>query len=149
MLHASAGGHEQRYPEGHYSRTRYHSCRHRSCPRCAERSRQLWLKQERERLLGCDHFHAIFTVPHELIGVWRYNRQIFAAALFEACRGTLLELLGQEGYLGAKPGIVLALHTWGRTLEAIAVLASVPLVSRRSERDEVPDQGVSDGAAGA
>jgi len=125
------GGHEQRYPEGHYSRTQYHSCRHRRCPRCAERSRQLPLVQERERLLGCDDFHAIFTAPHELIGVWRYNRQMFAAALFDACRETLLELPGQERYLGAKPGIVLALHTWRRTLEAIVVLASTPVVRRR------------------
>ena len=110
------GGHEQRCPEGHYSRIQHHSCKHRSCPCCAERAKQRWLEQERGRLLPCDHFHVIFTVPHELLELWRYNRRVFAACLFDASRDTLLQLLGQDRHLGATPGIVLALHTWGRTL---------------------------------
>ena len=31
-------------------------------------------------------------------------------------RDTLLELLGDEAYLGAKPGIIATLHTWTQTL---------------------------------
>lgn len=110
------GGHEQRCPDGHYRRTQYHSCKHRSCPRCAERRRALWLEEQKDRLLPCDHFHVIFTVPHELVPLGRCNRREFAAALFEAARDTLLQLLGQERHLGATPGILLALHTWGRQL---------------------------------
>lgn len=110
------GGHEQRCPNGHFVRTQYHSCKHRSCPTCAEKARAEWLEKEQERLLPCDHFHVIFTVPHELIPLWRYNRREFTAALFGACRDTLLQLLGQERHLGATPGILMALHTWGRTL---------------------------------
>jgi hypothetical protein len=33
-------------------------------------------------------------------------------ALFAAARDTLLELLADPRYLGAQPGIQLALHTW-------------------------------------
>jgi len=110
------GGHEQRCPQGHFVRTQYHSCRHRSCPTCAEKARAEWLERQQERLLLCDHFHVIFTVPQELVAVWRYNRREFTAALFGACRDTLLQLLGQQRHLGATPGVLMALHTWGRTL---------------------------------
>lgn len=110
------GGHEQRCPDGHFVRTQYHSCRHRSCPTCAEKAKGEWLDKQQDRLLPCDHFHVIFTVPHELVALWRYNRRAFTDALFGACRDTLLQLLGQDRHLGATPGIVMALHTWGRTL---------------------------------
>lgn len=110
------GGHEQCCPDGHFVRTQYHSCRHRSCPTCAEKAKGEWLDRQQERLLPCDHFHVIFTVPHELLPLWRYNRREFTDALFGACRDTLLQLLGQERHLGATPGILMALHTWGRTL---------------------------------
>ncbi|ABI57142.1 IS91 family transposase [Alkalilimnicola ehrlichii MLHE-1] len=112
------GGHEQCCPHGHHRRVQYHSCRHRSCPQCAERAKAQWMERERGRLLPCDHFHAIFTVPHELIPLWRYNRRSFVAALFDASRDTLIQLLAQDRHLGAVPGIVMALHTWGRTLNA-------------------------------
>ena len=110
------GGHEQRCPDGHFVRTQYHSCRHRSCPTCAEKAKGDWLDKQQQRLLPCDHFHVIFTVPHELLALWRYNRRTFTDALFGACRDTLLQLLGQQRHLGATPGILMALHTWGRTL---------------------------------
>ena len=110
------GGHEQRCPDGHFVRTQYHSCRHRSCPTCAEKAKGEWLDRQQDRLLPCDHFHVIFTIPHELLPLWRYNRREFTDALFGACRDTLLQLLGQDRHLGATPGILMALHTWGRTL---------------------------------
>ena len=38
------------------------------------------------------------------------------SALRRRARHTLLELLGDPKYLGARPGVLAALHTWGRTL---------------------------------
>jgi len=40
----------------------------------------------------------------------------FANLLFRAARDTLITLLEDPRYLGALPGLILALHTWGRTL---------------------------------
>jgi hypothetical protein len=34
---AALGAHVQRCPAGHFERLQYHSCRHRSCPKCAAR----------------------------------------------------------------------------------------------------------------
>jgi hypothetical protein len=39
-----------------------------------------------------------------------------ADLLFASARDTLFELLGDEQYLGALPGVIATLHTWGRTL---------------------------------
>jgi hypothetical protein len=40
-----------------------------------------------------------------------------AGLLFSSVSNTLLMLLADPKYLGAKPGILSALHTWGRTLQ--------------------------------
>lgn len=75
-----------------------------------------WLAKESARLLPCAHHHLVFTLPHELLGVWRFNRQWMTDALFRAAAATLGELLADPRYLGATPGMLLALHTWTRSL---------------------------------
>jgi len=103
-------------PEGHEGKIQSHSCKHRSCPICADKSRQDWIESEKERLLNCSHYHVIFTLPHEYLNLWQYNRKWFTQAIFKACRDTLIELLEDKKYLGATPGILMTLHTWGRQL---------------------------------
>lgn len=110
------GAHQQRCPEGHYERTQYHSCRHRSCPRCSALPQAQWIEAQSRRLLACDHYHVIFTLPHELLPLWQRNVRWFSDTFFQIVSETLLELLGDERHLGALPGLVLSLHTWGRTL---------------------------------
>ncbi len=93
-----------------------HSCRHRSCPACAARKQTQWLTQQQQKLLPCAHYHMVFTLPHEYQLLWQYNAAWFSKTLFRACQETLLELLGDPKYLGVQPGIIMALHTWGRQL---------------------------------
>ena len=64
-------------------------------------------------MLSVTHYHLIFTLPHELLPVWRYNKRWFANALFKIVRETLLELSKDKKYLSALPGLLLSLHTWG------------------------------------
>ena len=114
---AALGGHVLACPEGHYSVVQYHACRHRSCPRCAERPRQLWVQAQLQHLLlPCPHFHVIFTLPHEFIALWEFNRAWMNQLLFDCARQSLLELCAEPRHLGATPGVLMALHTWGRTL---------------------------------
>lgn len=106
-----------RCPEGHVRRIQYNSCKHRACPQCAGLRTEQWLEKTCSALLlKCDYYHVIFTVPHELNELWRWNRVGFGNALLGAVRETLLELLANPKWLGATPGIVLSLHTWGRNL---------------------------------
>jgi Putative transposase/Transposase zinc-binding domain len=113
---AVLGGHVQCCPDGHFERVWYNSCRHRLCPPCAWLQVERWLDQQRARLLACDHYHVIFTMPSELHDLWRANVAVMTTLLFASVRDPLLELLGDEAYLGAKPGIIATLHTWTQTL---------------------------------
>ena len=110
------GGHVQRCPDGHESHIQYHSCRHRSCPKCNALPKAQWAHKQYQRLLAVDHYHVIFTLPHELLPVWRYNQRWFANILFEAVSDTLMTLAQDARHLGALPGMILSLHTWGRNL---------------------------------
>jgi hypothetical protein len=113
---AVLGGHVQACPDGHVSRIWYNSCKHRSCPQCALLQIERWLEKQKARLLDCDHYHAIFTIPHDLNALWLANVPLMTSLLFASVRDTLFELLGDPKYLGARPGIIAALHTWGQTL---------------------------------
>jgi Putative transposase/Transposase zinc-binding domain len=113
---AALGGHIQACPDGHVSRVWYNSCRHRSCPQCAYLQTERWLALQQARLLACDHYHVIFTLPHDLNSLWLANVPVMTSLLFQAVRDTLSTLLADPKYLGAQPGILAALHTWSQTL---------------------------------
>ena len=113
---AALGGHIQACPDGHVARVWYNSCRHRSCPQCAYLQTERWLAVQRARLLACDHYHVIFTLPHDLNPLWLANVPMMTTLLFQAVRDTLCTLLADPKYLGAQPGIIAALHTWSQTL---------------------------------
>ncbi len=113
---AACGSHTLVCPKGHFSHEQFHACGHRSCPRCAPVARAAWIDAELGRLLPCPHFHVVFTLPHELLSLWEFNRELFIRLLFDSVRLTLLDLLADPRHLGATPGLLLALHTWGRDL---------------------------------
>lgn len=103
-------------PQGHFTSVQHHACRHRCCPRCAEAPRQRWLAAQLPKLLPCPHFHVVFTLPHCFVGLWQFNRSLMARLLFDAARSSLLDLCADPRHLGALPGLLMALHTWGRNL---------------------------------
>jgi hypothetical protein len=110
------GYHVLECAQGHHRVAQFHACRHRSCPRCAVRPREQWLAAQLQQLLPCPHFHVVFTLPHELIALWQFNRSWFNQLLFDCVRLSLLQLCADARHLGATPGLLMALHTWGRTL---------------------------------
>ena len=113
---ATIGSHTLACPEGHFEQVQHHACRHRSCPRCAGRPRQLWLDSQLARLLPCPHFHVVFTLPHVLLPLWSFNRAAMATLLFDCVRDSLLDLMADPKRLGVRPALLMALHTWGRNL---------------------------------
>lgn len=113
---AATGSHALVCPAGHFTSIQHHACKHRSCPRCAERPRQLWLQAQLQRLLPCPHFHVVFTLPHEFLSLWSFNRHAMTSLLFDCVRDTLLELMADPERDAIRPALFMALHTWGRTL---------------------------------
>lgn len=110
------GGRVLRCPEDHISEVHYNACRHRSCPRCAAAPRQQWLAAQAARILPCEHYHVVVTLPHELHPLWEFNRAKLNQLLLDCTRQSLLELCADPRFVGATPGLLMSLHTWGRTL---------------------------------
>lgn len=102
--------------EGHAIHEQHHSCRHRSCYVCARNNKRIWIEEQKSRLLNCPHFHMVFTVPSEYRVLWQFNRAWFTQALFVSVQETVLSLMRDKKYHGVTPGLLLALHTWGRQL---------------------------------
>ena len=113
---ALPGGHVQSCPDGHFHRIWYNSCKHRICPQCSYLRVQEWLEKQKLRILNCDHFHVIFTIPSELRFLWKMNFKIMAAILFTCSRDTAFELLKDEKRIGAKPRELFHRYTPGLKL---------------------------------
>jgi hypothetical protein len=55
-------------------------------------------------------------MPHELNSLVMGHRKLLFKLLFDASAQTLLCFAKDNKYLGATPGIISVLHTWGQQL---------------------------------
>ncbi len=94
----------------------YHSCRDRHCPNCGAVKKQQWIEARMQELLPVKYYHVVFTIPHELNSIVLSHRSLLFKLLFDASAQTLLQFAKNEKYLGALPGIISVLHTWGQQL---------------------------------
>lgn len=113
---AVLGGHKQACPNGHFERSWYNSCKHRSCPQCNAIQLERWLAFQNSRVLSCSHYQIIFTIPQELRTLWVMNSSLFMNIFFLAVKETLFNFLRDPKYLGAEPGLMVTFHSWGRSL---------------------------------
>lgn len=113
---ARLGGHSVYCENGHLHGIWYNSCKHRNCPQCHGITSERWQLKLNELVLDTTHHHWVFTIPHELLPLWRYNRASFQQLLFKCVSDTIKKLSSDNKYLGASPGYLLALHTWARNL---------------------------------
>ncbi len=113
---AAMGSHTEYCERGHLMGVWYDSCKRRGCPQCKSMDTERWLRSTRELLLLETHHHWIFTMPHELLDLWRYNKGVLQDLLFLSVAATIKQLSKDKQWLGAQPGYMLALHTWGRNL---------------------------------
>ena len=104
---SSACGHEK---------YQFHSCGNRHCPNCGGSKRDQWIADKEAELLPTAYYHIVFTLPHELNSLIMGNRVAMYNLLFEASSYTLLKLGADPKFLGARPGIISVLHTWGQQL---------------------------------
>jgi len=94
----------------------YHSCRDRHCPNCGAIKKQEWIEARRQELLPVKYYHVVFTLPHELNSLVLGHRKLLFKLLFDASAQTLLTFAKDVKYLGATPGVISVLHTWGQQL---------------------------------
>jgi hypothetical protein len=93
-----------------------HSCRNRHCPQCQGVDKELWVEDRKRELLPVKYFHVVFTVPHELLELFRFNRAIMYNLLFEKAWETLCLFAKDPKLLGAQLGAIAILHTWDQQM---------------------------------
>lgn len=93
------------------------SCNNRNCPCYQSLQEQKWIMERNSELIeNCAYYHCIFTVPHELNGLILENQKLLYNLMFSCASDTLLTLCRDKKHMGATPGIILVLHTWGQQL---------------------------------
>lgn len=93
-----------------------HSCRNRHCPGCQGIDKELWVEARKQELLPVKYFHLVFTVPHDLLELFRFNCEVMYNLLFEKSWETLSLFARDPKLLGAKLGAIAILHTWDQQL---------------------------------
>jgi hypothetical protein len=95
----------------------YNSCRHRACPKCQWPAQVKWVQKRMGELLNTTYFHIVFTVPHTLNPLFLSNDVVLYNLLMRCAWETLDQLARQPQWLGARPGMLAVLHTWGQKID--------------------------------
>lgn len=103
-------------PDCGYKRIHYNSCRNRNCPSCQSIPKEIWVDNRSAEVIESAYYHVVFTVPSELNPLFYANKTLLYGLLHKCTAETILELAADKKYLGAIPGIIQVLHTWGQTL---------------------------------
>ena len=113
---AALGGHAEGCDSCGHIRISYNSCRNRHCPKCQGTQREKWIEARQQKLLPVKYFHVVFTVPQQLNSYCRqYPTQLYNL-LFACSKATVETFAADSKHLGALPGIISVLHTWGQNL---------------------------------
>lgn len=102
-----------------HSHWHYHSCRNRHCPRCGARAKDRWLQGRLAEVLDVPYAHLVFTLPHELNGLFRSQPRWLIDTLFASVAGTIGEFAARARWMvvaGGQAAFSLVLHTWTQDL---------------------------------
>lgn len=110
------GKHLRKCEKCDWTETSYNSCRNRHCPKCQFLKKAKWVDERVQELLPCPYFHVVFTLPAALNPLILRNKRLAYDLLFKASSETLTEVGKRRKNLGATPGFIGVLHTWGQTL---------------------------------
>lgn len=113
---AELGGHLQACDRCNHTRQAYNSCRNRHCPKCQFVKKAKWVDKLSGNLPPVKYFHLVFTIPECLNTLFYINQKQAFHLLFQAAGKALTQCAQNTNYLGANPGAVAILHTWGQTL---------------------------------
>lgn len=104
-------------PQCGYRKIHSCSCNNRDCPCCQAPLEKKWVMERNSELIpGIAYYHVVFTLPHELNPLILENQKALYDLLFSAASDSLVTLCRDRKYMGATPGIVSVLHTWGQQL---------------------------------
>lgn len=83
---------------------------------CQALSNEMWVDAQNENVLDIDYYHLVFTCPGELNPLIYCNQKELYSLFFHAVAETILELSEDPVHMGATPGFISIMHTWGSNL---------------------------------
>src|SRR2546427_8374308 len=113
---AALGGHVARCEKCEHTEISYNSCRNRHCPKCQGAAAKDWLAAREADLLPVPYYHMVFTLPAAIADIAYQNKAIIYDLLFKASAETLVTIAADPKHLGARVGVLSALHSWGSAL---------------------------------
>ena len=113
---AALGGHVDGCDNCGHLRISYNSCRNRHCPKCQNTNREKWIEKQQRNLLPVTYFHVVFTLPQEINSYCIKHPKELYNLLFQCSRETIETFAADNKHLGAQPGTISVLHTWGQNL---------------------------------
>lgn len=113
---AYLGGHVDTCTHCGHVQISYNSCRNRHCPKCQGEKREQWIQQRSHDLIPVPYYHVVFTLPQSLNQLCLHEPAMMYDLLFKSAWNTLYTFALDSRYMGAFPGMVAVLHTWGQTL---------------------------------
>jgi hypothetical protein len=99
-----------------HAETHNNSCRNRNCPCCQGILKEIWIDARKSEVIDAPYFHVVFTLPAELNPLIYANQSALYTLMHQCASKTLLELAADKKFLGATPGIIQVLHTWGQEM---------------------------------
>ncbi len=98
----------------HYT---YFSCGHSHCPICQSIKREQWVDKIRSELYAVPYVHIVFTLPHDLNRLAKSNPTLIYGLLMRSSWATIKKLSLKSSNVGALPGMVSVLHTFGSDMK--------------------------------
>ena len=91
----------------------YNSCGNSQCMICQSIKREQWIDKLKCKLLKVPYCHVIFTLPHQLNGLAKANQSLIYNMIMKVSWMTIRTVSKDINYLGALPGMISVLHTFG------------------------------------
>ena len=95
----------------------FHSCGHRSCPKCQHHETSRWLQRQILKLLPVDYYLVTFTLPSQLRALAKAFSRGLYNLIFQAASETLQDAASNPKYFGGLIGFTGVLHTHSRRLD--------------------------------
>jgi len=97
-------------------RISYNSCRNRHCPKCQGHKREEWIQSREKELFRTSYYHLVFTLPGELNRLALFRPKRVYDLLFRTAWEVVKGFARNPKFIGAAPGMIAILHTWGQNL---------------------------------
>lgn len=91
----------------------YNPCNQRGCPVCSKKNQIQWAEKLKAKLLPTGHYHLVFSLPDELIEVWKLDKTTFINTFFHSVQKAFKQI---QKDMGITLGVVMVFQSHGRAL---------------------------------